>query len=999
MIPRTLLSLALAALLFGALPASLGSAPLTEEEVLALLKKGRALQEASEYAAAEKLYKQALPEVLRLHGEGSIPHGVVLSDLASLYRDTARYDMALSLFKRNLEIAESKAGPNEPHTATALHRLAGVYQDLGEYEQARPLFERSLEIREAKLGKDHVATGISLNNLASLFQLMGRYEQAEPMYQRSLEIFQVKRGKDQPETAAVLHNLASLYRVTARFELAEPLYKRSLEIREGKLGKDHPETAKTLNNLALLYRDMGRYEQAEPMYQRSLDIAEAKRGKDHPDTAIAIGNLAALYRDLHKYEQAEPLYKRSLDIFQARYGKDHPDTAIAVGNLAALYWDLRRYKEAEPLMTRTLEIRETKLGKDHPDTAIALANLAALYREMERYEEAESLFKRSLEIKEKRLGPDHPSIALDLHNLANLYWATGRPNLAATTLDRSRRVIHRHVTRVLPALGQREQHDYLGRTDDPHLHFALSLALSRPEAGDLMPLSATWWLNAKGLDEQARAQASLAARDGRNPRLAQGLRDLLALRRQLAQLSQQGPKPGQEVDYLKRLADLGEQEQKLTTRLQQQGAAVAVPIWTELKQVQAALPAGSVFIDFARFRAYNPTERKEQPAHYVAWITPKDGPTRLVDLGDAKTIDATVVQVSKALENAGKTLKTEGEIKAEKAVREPLARLAKLILEPLRPHLDKASRWVISPDGTLWVAPWAALPLDEKTYAVEKHSIQLVVSGRDLLPRVPVPGQPAAPAIFADPDFDTAAGPVRSELRGVSSELQVGRIPRLPGTAIEADAIADKMGRVFGTAPVVFTEGKASSSAFLALNRPRALTVATHGFFLADQQLDPRDRDRLLRDPNARISKFIEDPLLRCGLLLAGCNKPGDAGRSGVLTGREVLSADLRGCELVILSACETGRGDIRPSEGVAGLRQAFQLAGAESVLSSLWRIPDDETTLQMVAFMDALAKGGDRVEALAVAQRQRISQRREKFGAAHPFNWAAFTLTGSAGR
>src|SRR5262249_37442941 len=155
------------------------------------------------------------------------------------------------------------------------------------------------------------------------------------------------------------------------------------------------------------------------------------------------------------------------------------------------------------------------------------------------------------------------------------------------------------------------------------------------------------------------------------------------------------------------------------------------------------------------------------------------------------------------------------------------------------------------------------------------------------------------PAIFADPDFDGAPGSLPAELRGLSGDLKLGRIQRLSSTATEAVAVAGGYAKLFGAAPGGLAEDKAASAAVLALKRPRALTLATHGFFLPDQEPDAKDKDRLRRDPNAKPTTRIEDPLLRCGLLLAGCNRPGEVGRAGVLTGHEVLSVDLRGCELV----------------------------------------------------------------------------------------------------
>jgi CHAT domain-containing protein len=821
------------------------------------------------------------------------------------------------------------------------------------------------------------------------------YAGAEKLYKQVLAEVPRLWGAESEHHALVLALLGGVYFQTGRYEQAEPLYKRSLEITESRSGKDHLDVAPLVGCLAGLATETGRYEQAELLYKRCLAISEAHQ--DHLGTAICLADLGAMYRSMGRYEQAEAQFKRSVEIFETKLAQeDHlPDLAGSLSGLADVFLRTRNYDQAERLHKRALEIREAKLSKDHPYVAYSLNSLASVYSAMGRYDQAERLYKRGLAILEARFGKDHISAATIAGNLAIVYARMNRLDLASANLDRGRHSFQKHIARILPTLRASDQLDFLRNTDNHSLAVALSLALR--DAANLADLSAGWLLNAKGMALRSRSQMLLAIRDSRDPQLAGNLRDLLAVRQQLAQRAILGARPGHEDEDRTRLRELAEREQTLVDRLQRQGATVQPLEWVDLKDVQSALPPSGAFVDFALFPTFDILKGTDQPAHYAAWITLPRGPTRLIDLGEARAIDEAVAEVRKALENAGQTLKTEGEIKAEKAVREPLAKLAKLVLEPLRMNLDKAERWILSPDGALWLVPWGGLPLDEKTYAVEKHSIQLVVGGRDLLPARPIPGQTSTPAIFADPDFDGAPEALPSETRGLSGELKLGRIPRLPGTATEADAVKEKIARVFGAAPAVFTESKATCAAFLRLKRPRSLALATHGFFLPDQEIDPKEKERLQRDPGAKPLSRIEDPLLRCGLLLAGCNKPGDAGRAGVLTGREVLSADLRGCELVILSACQTGLGDIHQGEGVAGLRQAFQLAGAESVLASLWQVPDDETTLQMVAFMDALAKGKDRVEALAQAQRQRILQRREKFGAAHPFNWAAFTLTGAA--
>jgi CHAT domain-containing protein len=523
-------------------------------------------------------------------------------------------------------------------------------------------------------------------------------------------------------------------------------------------------------------------------------------------------------------------------------------------------------------------------------------------------------------------------------------------------------------------------------------------------------------LNGKALVQQALAEQALLARDTTDPRLKPAIRELLAVRRQLATLTLQSPRPGQEAVHRRKLSDLTADEQRLAKRLaQESGRAEAAWPWLEVDEVRGALPQDTVLIEIVwfptcDFRAPQSNKHWKAP-HYAAWVIPPrgQGDLQLIDLGNAAVIEASVNHLRKALEKTPQRLSAVGEKDAEQQLREPLQRLAKQVLHPLLPHIGQKKRWLISPDGMLWLVPWAALPLPDGQYALEKHHLSYLVSGRDLV--LPPPkGRTTRPVVLADPDFDlelTAEGsqrPANEELAfALRSAKLVGPLPRfarLPGTAIEATAITPKLKAYAQSEPVVSTGKDAREEVFKALQRPKVVVLSTHGFFLPDVERTPYDLWSLLgMERLKRKAATTDNPLLRCGLILAGANQRDKGneggGEDGILTGLEIVGTDLRGCELVVLSACETGLGQVRNGDGVAGLRQAFQLAGARSVVSSLWQIPDRETAKLMTAFFDHLAKGEAKADALREAQLETMRARRQRDGAAHPFFWAAFTLTG----
>jgi CHAT domain-containing protein/tetratricopeptide (TPR) repeat protein len=1041
-----------------------------QQLLLATLKQGRALQEAGKVDQAIKTFKKALALSKKLYGSGTAVDGFVWRSLGSLYELKGQYVKAQSFFERSLPILEREFGKDHEHVAYTLYLLAKFYTARGEVAKARPLYRRGLGILEAALKKNpsqpsaelcsglaefcratdqdaraelfykrtiqileakhspnHPDVALYLNSLGTLYAKMEQYALAVPVLQRSLKIREERFGEEDVTVAATLNNLAFAYQKLGQYGRAEPLYQRSLRIREAKLPRDDPEVAQSLNNLGMLYKHMGQYAKAEPLLRRSLRIHERSPGKDNLEVATLLNNLGALYLDQEQFGKALPLFQHSLQIEEARRGPNDVLVASVLSNLGIVYQGLGRPAQAEPCYQRSLKIREAKLGKDHPDVAITLNNLAMLYKDTGRESKVLPLLERCLEIQTAQFGPNHPQVIRALNNLAVEHFAKEHWDTAGNLFNRARRAVSHHLQFVLPALSEREQLLFLRAHDTLVLHGALSLGLVSPERSGIAKQSANWVLNAKGMVQQTLAEGVLLARDQTDPDLQKVVQELLSIRKRLAALTFTGPFAGKKASYRRELARLAEREQELAKRLAQAGARPArADHWVELDAVRRVLPADAVLIEMFRVVQFNSRAKKGeiqwQTPHYVAWLIPPwgKGTVRVIDLGEAEKIEQRIRAVCQLIQNPA-SIRDLGEPGSEKELRKPLRELARLVLDPLAESAGRFPRWLLSPDASLWLVPWPALPLKKGGYAIEKYNITCLVSGRDLLRRAPKI-EVTRPLVMADPDYDLKPEQARTEvrlllhgkpllghLRGLGPVGKLPKVQRLPGTAAEARAILPELKKYAQASPRLYTGRKALEGVFKAVRRPRVVVLSTHGFFLADAPV----QSKASSDPKVVIVKnhgFVrevtkpmgtaQNPLLRCGLLLAGCNNRGGANDSddedGVLTGLEIVGTELRGTELVVLSACETGLGEVRNGEGVAGLRQAFQLAGARAVVATLWQIPDRETARLMKDFFTHLADGKGKADALRAAQLAQIKARRARNGAAHPFFWAAFTLTGN---
>ncbi|MEJ8849552.1 CHAT domain-containing protein [Variovorax rhizosphaerae] len=357
------------------------------------------------------------------------------------------------------------------------------------------------------------------------------------------------------------------------------------------------------------------------------------------------------------------------------------------------------------------------------------------------------------------------------------------------------------------------------------------------------------------------------------------------------------------------------------------------------------------------------------PTHYGVYVISRKGPPVRIDFGEAQRIDERIVELRNALARPNKI----------NGARAKARELDELLMRPVRSVIGATPLLLVAPEGLLNLVPLGALVDEQDRYLVERFAISYLSSGRDLLRARSDAPRRDKDLIVADPAFDAKpvqlAVAVQEGVRGTRSrDFSDKRFEALPGTALEAAAIKQLLPEAR-----VLTGTAATETVVKQIHGPRILHVATHGFFLPDQGATPDAQDRR------------EEPMLRSGLVFANVNTGGTETDDGVLTALEASSVDLLGTRLVVLSACETGVGTVKNGEGVFGMRRAFVVAGAETLLMTLWPIADDATQQLMSDYYDSLKQGSGRADALRKAQLRMLSKKET----GHPFFWAGFISSG----
>lgn len=931
------------------------------------------LYDASDYPGALALVEQALKKAGRSLESGEEPIPATERYSVSLWRlgtlggrcllQLREYGRAERVLRQRLIEAEKHFGPVSRETGSILAALGDCLTRLGQFADARALIVRSLEMRQQVHRSAHAEVAESEKLLGVVLHRSGNLAGAEPHYRSAVSLLEELGLEDDPRLANVINNLGNLHENLGDLTTALELNRQALRIYRSAYGPDHLAVSGSLYNIGQLERDLGRTAAAIDAFSESLAIRQRFLGPDHPAHGEIINSLAILHEKQGELNKAEALYRDVVLRWTEQYGPDHPDTIRVTFNLGNVLIKVRKLTEARRRCRQARDYWEQAFGADHPHTAAALHQLSRIERLDGRAAEALPLAVAAARVRLQQSHDDFRILSAR-QMLSYLETKTDSFGLAMTILE--------------------EVDDPLRRSWTPAL-WEMELA----RRGRMIGTFST------------RQLALLFPREDGDRKLLARYNDA---RRELAELYFE-PQGQAGEQYTGRLHQAAVAKEKLERELTLQSARFDREhrrSLTTVKEVQDHLPPGAALVEFVRYEVYPPVEadphaelQSRQPSRYAVFVLRGNdvGPS-VVFLGDADQIDRLLADVHESVGLTGP--RDADEVRRFQRL---VGKLTHRIWQPVGRALGQPGLILTVPDGPLHLVNFAGLPSEHGGYLIEEGWLfHYLGSARD----VSWFGS-AKPSAASSPKL-LALGAVDYGRRSSTSEpVSLRNWAALPATVREVDQVA---GLFPASETIRLTGTEASEARFRKLAGDRThLHLATHGFFLSPGHSLRRGSGATNHAPEA-IGQ--ENPLLLSGLALAGANleasainkvrpeKRSVAGDDGILSAEEVAALDLRTVRCAVLSACNSGRGDIRAGEGVLGLRLAFRLAGAATVIFSLTRVADEDARAWMAHFYRELGDGRPIPGAVRAASLKRLEEIRAVGSTdSWPGRWAPFFSAG----
>lgn len=932
-----------------------------------------------------------------------------LQHLGNIYFKTHDYENAEHTFLEALDLCTTSKGKEHQQCMTILNNLAYVHTTAGNLDKAEILHLEKKALHEKNGDTLSMSYTSTLNNLAITYFFGGKYEKAEGLYLKTLALREILLGKNNPEYCGALINLGGLYSDMGKNDLSEPLWLEAKTIFEDSLKNfDHPYYINCLNNLSAFYFLIGSYEKAESGWEQQLNRFQESGDTMNPEYTFTLANVAEIYKLKEEAERAEFTWKRALRITEKLFGLESEHYAGLLTKLASLYLEKDNLKSAEELIVHADQILR-KNTQSSPTTLLAnLAFMADLYQQKGENEKVELVLNEYKELCLKYLGRktdyySHIMLSLGVHHAE-----MKRGDKAAFCFEESSEIDRQILLKSLHHLSERELQKYLINFDVKQSKLlSYAIQTSNPLTDQVIFDNSLFY---KGFLLYAVNQTRRLALG--HPETSEMFENLKSMERLLIQ-KYSVPLQEQNVTEISMLEiQINDLEKKLARQIDGFESALSQVKW---KDVQKALNPGEAVIEFVRFENL---DRKSVGDHFYAALVLKPDLTtpKTIRLFEEAALDSLMKSNEGRKANYVNQLYTLSD-RGASALEPERRSLYEIIWKPLERELSDVKSIFFSPSGLLHRISFAAIPVsDTETLADRyqlfqmtssrqkvvidqwnfKHNNAILLGGINYEPDSTevMTGSMLASRSKSDVEFNGAQGTTRG-----------GSWNYLSGTEREVNAI-EKMMRAYSIQPTLVKGSAATEELFKNFGTggqlsPRVIHLATHGYFFPD----PKGKVGSSQSPvgsQESVFKISDHPMLRSGLIMAGGNaawqgkQTFDGREDGILTAYEISQMNLSNTELVVLSACETGLGDIQGNEGVYGLQRAFKIAGVKYLIMSLWQVPDKQTSMLMTTFykkwLDAEGSATGEKK-MSIPDAFHAAQKELREIGLDPYQWAGFVL------
>ncbi len=983
----------------------------TPETHLAKLKLANYyLDYTNKIQEAQKIYEESFtnivaPQIASQHQDIL----EIVNHIGSLYELLDKYAKADSVLEKSINIAKAKYDDTDVAYATQLTNVATIQIKLGEYDKAGKRIDEAIKILKDKDSRGNnrelrliealntratlqgirglfdeaeetlVQTGKMLNKLenvvgidelatarqlTALLILLGDYKRANEQLAKLIPEYQKLYGSNSYRLIDPLVNKGRIILANGDYTEADKVAQEANKIALKVYGDKSSKTAVTQKLLADIDYAIGDYEKAEENIQKALASQERQFGRNHIEVAKSMSELALI--KFYKGEDFVPVEKMMLEaqkIMGERLGRDNPQYADILKNVAVINIAAKKYTNAFVSLTQAENIWRSKTGSKNNINAAAIFTLTAdVFYQIKTYDKAENFYNQARDIYEKYFSRKHPEYVKILSKQAKVYFMQHEFKKAKKNIEEALGNYEEFIKKFFPALSEREKTKYWN-TIKNDFEFYNTLAFGNLE--DFKDLSGKVY-NYQLLTKALLLSSSIKVRERIMNSTDENLKKLYsdwvqkkefltnALSMSTEQLTQNAidlPALTNEVDKLE--ATLSEKSELFGQNFENKKITY--------ENVQKSIAKNEVAIEMVRYRHFD--HNFTDSVVYVALYVKNDGARpKVVRLPEGQRMETRYFRYYRNC--------ITGKVQDQYSY--------KIFWEPIAKAIGLNTTIYMSPDGVYNQLNLEAIPTPDGKYVIDNTNIVMVSNTKDLYLRKlkskgGVPSKTAS--IFGNPNFYYTAS-----VENV--------IPALPGTEKEANELQDLL-KQKGLRTLRYVENSATEERVKEQESPAIFHIATHGFYSPSDEKD--DAQKLLSSE----AQLAENPLMKCGLLLRGAGDLLDKTKynynieSGILTAYEAMSLNLDKTDLVVLSACETGLGDISNGEGVYGLQRAFLVAGAKVLIMSMFKVDDEATQKLILTFYKKWLTTNNMRQSFVDAKKELRVEYPE------PIYWGAFMMIG----